>query len=192
MLVRPPQTKAKFYQALDDGDPLRSDVTLLIAALCTLGIPPAAQDFFTLNREPGRGGTKTTVLWSLGAESPCRRFSAVEMEKAWTDFDWQARNPKHPLTILRNTLHYEKVFKLVPKFSLEQLRAVETPDTWAEQGARNLVHLLRELSVALPNRTRGIVRFAFDAAAIVPITWDQTDQTKLIKYAERFNDRRAA
>ncbi len=193
MLPPAPRSKAKFYQLLDRGaDPLRSDLTLLVAALVTLGIPPAPKDFFTLTREAGRGETRLCPLWSLGSVSACGRYAAPDMETAWTSLDWQAANPRHPLTILRSALHYDKVFKLTPRFSREQLAAVENPDTWAEAGARNLVHLLRELAASLANRTRSIVRFAFDAAAIVPVTWGQTDQTKLIKHAERFNERRAA
>ena len=170
-----------FVQIFDYEDPLRSDTTLLIAALLTLGIPPMEGELFHVAREAVRGELKAQAIWTLHHESSDHRFSAVLMEKAWNDGVWLAANPKHPLAILRSAISYARAFSSSPRFTLVELQRIETPDTWAEAGVRNLIWLLRQLPTSDPRR---IVRFGPRWAAFVPSRLSESQKTRLLKYVE--------
>jgi len=170
-----------FVQIFDEADPLQSDTTLLIAALLTLGVPPMSGELFHLAREAMRGELKSRAVWTLHHESPDRRFSAVTMEKAWDDGAWLSAHPEHPLTILRGGLTYHRAFRTSPRFTLDELRRIETPDTWVEAGVRNLIWLLRQLPTSDPRR---IVRFGPTWAAFVPSRLSESQKTRLLKYVE--------
>jgi hypothetical protein len=171
----------QFVQIFDSEDPLRSDTTLLIAALLTLGIPPMEPGFFHTAREAVRGELKTQAIWTLHHQSPDRRFSARLMEAAWDNAAWLSTNPTHPLAILRGAITWHRAFNSSPRFSLDELRRIETPDTWAEAGVRNLIYLLRQLPCADPRR---IVRFGPTWAAFVPASLSESKKTRLLKYVE--------
>lgn len=169
-------------QIIAEDDPLRSDTTLLIAALCALGIPPAGRDLFCATSEFVRGESKWRVIWSLRGVSTCKRFNTVEMQKAWADGAWLLNHPTHPLAILRGALTYERAFKYSPRFTLAEL-AIENTDTWVEGGIRNLIFLLRGIPQAAQS-ARDIIRFGPRWAAMVPQNLDDGDRSKLLRYVE--------
>jgi hypothetical protein len=171
-------------QIIDDTDPRRSDKTLCAAALLTLGISPAGREYFHATVEMVRGALEWQTIWSFRQDSACGRFDTAAMLKAWDDALWLVNNPQHPLSIIRTGLNYNRVFKMTPRFSLEELRRIETPDTWLEAAARNLIVLLRDMPEALTT-VRKIIRFGPDFAAFVPKCMDDKQQTRFLNYVER-------
>lgn len=157
--------RGSIVQLFDGTDPLRSDTTLLATALLTLGIPIAGKCGFNCTYEHTRGSTDFHAIWTFGGVSKCGRFDAKAMELAWADGVWLGANPQHPLAILRGGLTFQRALTMTPRFTLEELARIETPDTWLEAGARNLVMLLRMLPRAAQ---KGIVRFGESHLAFVP------------------------
>lgn len=168
-------------QIRDHEDPLRSDITLLVAALLTLGVPAAGGELFYSVCEPRGGELVVDSVWTLKGESRDGRFSAAAMRDAWNDSPWLLANPKHPLSVIRCGLSYKRAFSYTPRFTLPELATIETPDTWLEAAIRNLVFILRELP-AVP--MRGTVRFGPDWAAFVPQTLPEDRKTRFLKYVE--------
>lgn len=168
-------------QIHDGTDPLRSDVTLLVAALLTLGIPAAGGELFYCTCEAERGEVKFDAVWTLKDESSDGRFDAGKMRAAWDDSQWLLANPKHPLSVIRCGLSYQRAFHYTPKFTLKELATIETPDTWLEAAIRNLIFILRELPNIPP---RGAVRFGPDWAAFVPQNLADDRRTRFLKYVE--------
>ena len=185
MDLRPPIQLGKLVQLHDPEDAMRSDTTLLAAALITLGFPRATRDFFHPAREFIRGAWCWRLTWAFLGESRCRRFEADDMVKWWRDSSGSffLQHPAHPLSILRSALTYARIAGFTPRFSRQQLAAVETPDTWLEAGMRNLVMILAAIPVALPE-TRSIVRFGAQHAAFVPQCQPEADKTRLLKFVE--------
>jgi hypothetical protein len=168
-------------QIIDETDPLRSDTTLLIAALLALGIPQQGRELFHCTYEHVRGETLFRCVWSLGCESADKRFETSAMEKAWDDGAWLLANPRHPLALMREGVTYKRAFSYTPRFSLDELKRIETPETWIEAGIRNLITLLR----GIPRKShKGIVRFGHDHAAFVPAGLSDDRRTRLLKYVE--------
>jgi hypothetical protein len=132
-------------QIFDSEDPLRSDTTLLVASLLTLGIPSAGRDLFHCTYENVRGAVQFNTVWTLRGESSCKRFGTPAMQKAWQDHAWLAANPAHPLAILRSGLTYARAMTYTPRFTLAELAAIERPETWLEAAFRNLIYLLRNI-----------------------------------------------
>lgn len=177
-------------QIFDETDPLRSDTTLLAAALVTLGIPRAREcRLFHCTYEQVRGATQFRAAWSFRSESIDGRFLTAGMELCWKDGAWLMANPTHPLAILRCGLTFERAFKHTPRFSREYLSSVETPDTWIEAACYNLIFLLRGMPRTVPE---GIIRFGPRHAAMVPKNLPESDKTKFIKYVEHPSKRKAA
>lgn len=167
----------------EEGDPRASDTTLLVAALLSLGIPPAGPEFFVFTTEQIRGENRQVGIWMLSDSSPDERFYAAPLARVWNDHAWLVKNPKHPLAILRNGLTYQRTFSHTPKLTLAQLERLETPDAWIEAAMRNLITILRELP-AVAETTRGVVRFSVDSSALVPRCLPETSKTKFLKYVE--------
>lgn len=168
-------------QIRDHEDPMRSEVTLLIAALLTLGIPPAGGELFYSTCEARQGETVIESIWSLQGASRDGRFSTSKMREAWADAPWLLANPQHPLSVMRCALSYQRAFTHTPRFTLTELARIETPDTWVEAACRNLIFILRELPhVPL----RGTVRFGPDWAAFVPQNLPAATRTRFLKYVE--------
>lgn len=169
-------------------DPLRSDTTLLAAALLTLGYPAASRDYLHLTCETDRGEARWKTVWSFhgeSAEPAMRGFGADVLREAWLDpaCRWLLRNADSPLAVLKNSLRYEKIYGFTPKYSREQLAQLATPDTWLEAGFRNLVHLLRSLPRAM-QEVRLVERFAATRAAFVPRCLPESEKTRRLKFAE--------
>lgn len=177
-------------QIYDEDDPLRSDTTLLVAALLTLGVPPAGRDLFCATCEAVRGARQWRVQWSLRGGSEDGRFDAVKMQAAWADGAWLLQNPAHPLALLRGGLTYARAFGYTPRFTLAELAHLETPDTWLEAGIRNLVYLLREMPRAAAH-ARDIIRFGPRWAAFVPQDAPEAAKTRLLRYVESDENKRA-
>lgn len=170
-------------QIFDEGDPLRSDTTLLVASLLTLGIPPAGTQLFHCTCEMVAGALQWRSCWSLKDESRDGRFDTVKMQKAWADGEWLLKNPKHPLAILRGGLTYKRAVMHDPKFTADYRARIENPDTWLESAFYNLVFLLREMPKAA-RTAREIVRFGSRWAAMVPQHLPEEKKTKLLKYVQ--------
>lgn len=170
-------------QLFDDTDPLRSDVTLCVAALLTLGIPVAGNSLLHFTTERVRGAANTRAVWTLGGASKCKRFETAKMIDAWESAEWLAKNPQHPLAVIRGALTFEAAMKFTPRFTPEYRTRIESAETWIETAMHNLLILLRDMPRAA-KAVRGIIRFAQDHAAFVPVALPQTAQTRLIKYAE--------
>lgn len=168
-------------QIRDNEDPLRSDVTLLIAALLTLGIPAAGGELFYSTCEAVRGEVKFESVWSLRGISRDGRFDTVRMRQCWADAPWLLANPSHPMSVMRCGLTYHRAFSYSPRFTLTELANLETPDTWLEAAIRNLIFILRELPAVPP---RGTVRFGPDWAAFVPRNLPDDRRTRFLKYVE--------
>lgn len=175
-------------QLTDESDPLRSDTTLLIASLLTLGIPGAGRDLFVATCEAVKGETVWKVTWSLRDASEDDRFATLKMQVAWTDGAWLLANPTHPLATLRSGLTYARAFSYTPRFTLAQLAAIETPDTWLEAGIRNLIYLLREMPRAAAH-ARDIIRFGPRWAAFVPQDIEDSEKSRLLHHVERRDKR---
>lgn len=173
--------RGSLVQLLDAGDPLRSDTTLLAAALLTLGIPAASRQLFSCTYEPVRGETQFHVIWTFQCASKCGRFDARTMQLAWEDGAWLLANPRHPLAILRDGLTYARALSHLPKFTLEELARLETPATWLEAGRRNLIVLLRALPCAAQ---KGIVRFGESHLAFVPKAMPEAQKSVFLDYVE--------
>lgn len=174
----------------DEADPLRSDTTLLVAALLTLGIAGNGRDLFCATSEFKNGGREWRVIWSLHGKSTDGRFDCVQMQKAWSDGAWLLQNATHPLAILRGGLSYARAFSHTPRFTLAELAAIETPDTWIEAGCRNLVYLLRAMPRAAAH-ARDIIRFGPTWAAFVPQDAPEDARTRLLRYVESSEETRA-
>ncbi len=173
-----------FFQVFDDTDPLRSDCTLLAAALCTLGIRPRQpSEPVHVTTEFDRGAVQFRCVWTFAGESKDGRFIAAVMKDAWDDGAWLLKNPRHALAILRTGLTYARLAGFVPRFTLAQLAKVETPDTWLEAGVRNLVWCLRRIPDAAKAR-RSIIRFERTHAAFVPAHLGKPEAARLIHHAE--------
>lgn len=173
--------RGSVIQLLDDTDPLRSDTTLLAAALLTLGVPAAGKQLFSCTYERVRGAVEVRVAWTFAGLSADRRFDARGMQIAWSDGPWLLQNPQHPLAVLRGGLTYVRAFAHTPRFSLAELARIETPDTWLEAGCRNLIVLLR----AIPQAARkGIVRFGETHLAFVPRDMAEKKKTRFLEYVE--------
>lgn len=179
-----PRLLGDLVQVFGDDDPRRSDRTLLVACLLALGIPAAEAEYFHATCEMIRGGLVWKTIWSLRQESPDGRFKTPAMIQAWDNGTWLCQNPTHPLAIMRGGVTYEKAFAYTPKFTLEQLANIETPDTWIEAAIRNLVVLLRDMPMAL-QASRRIVRFGPEWAAFVPGCAPESRKTALLKHVEK-------
>lgn len=168
-------------QIRDREDPMRSDTTLLVAALITLGIPHAGRDLLYVTCEAGQGEVTWEAVWSLREVSRCGRFRTVEMRKRWDDAQWLLANPTHPLALIRCGLTYERAVKCSPRFTLTELAQIETPDTWLEAAMRNLVFILRELPKVVPKQA---VRFGPTWAAFVPANLPESRKKRVLNYVE--------
>jgi len=168
-------------QIFDRTDPLRSDTTLLVAALLALGIPPHGQQLFTCVYEVVRGETRFDCTWTLKSMSADGRFATVTMQDAWDDHAWLCANPRHPLALIRTALTYQRAFSYTPRFTQAELKNIERPETWLEAAIRNLIWLLREIPRAVPD---GIVRFGPRHAAMVPRTLGEKDRTRFLRFVE--------
>lgn len=173
--------RGNLIQLIDGGDPLRSDTTLLAAALLTLGIPAASKQLFSCTYESVRGGVEFHVIWTFQCPSKCRRFDARSLQLAWTDHAWLLANPRHPLAILRDGLTFDRALKMTPRFSLDELARIEAPDTWVEAGCRNLIVLLRAIPRAAQ---KGVVRFGETHLAFVPRAMSEPKKKAFLDYAE--------
>lgn len=182
--------KGAFVQLFDDTDPLRSDVTLCVAALLTLGIPAAGGALLHFTAEHVRGASVRRAVWTFADADKAQRFATRTMADAWNDADWLLKNPTHPLAIIRASLTYGAAVKCTPKYTAEYRARVETPDTWRETAMHNLLILLSRIP-GVSRNARGIVRFATDHAAYVPISLPEIRKTELIKYVE-YPSKRAA
>ena len=171
-------------QVFDANDPRRADKTLLVAALLALGIPPAGREFFHSTAEFVRGAVEWQTIWSFRQDSRCKRFETQNMIRAWDDASWLVNNPTHPLALMRTGLTYNRVFQMTPRFSAVERATIETPDTWLEAAAINLITLLRDMPQAI-GATRNIVRFGPDWAAFVPKCMGDKQQTRLLNYVEK-------
>ncbi len=179
-----PRLLGAVVQIMDAGDPRSSDATLLVAALLTLGIPAATDEFFHITRELERGEQIWHVIWTLRAASADGRFATPEMVKAWDDGAWLLQHPNHPLAILRGGLTYQRAMSHTPRFTLAELAKIETPDTWLEAACRNLICLLRDMPVAA-QAARKIIRFGRNHAAFVPQCMPDKAQTRFLHYVEK-------
>jgi hypothetical protein len=168
-------------QIFDSEDPLRSDTTLLVASLLTLGIPSAGRDLFHCTYENVRGAVQFNTVWTLRGESSCKRFGTPAMQKAWQDHPWLAANPAHPLAILRSGLTYARAMTYTPRFTLAELAAIERPETWLEAAFRNLIYLLRNIPSAIP---QGIVRFGPRHMAFVRRNKSEAEKARFLRYVE--------
>jgi len=168
-------------QIRDYDDPLRSDVTLLIASLLTLGVPAAGGELFYSTCEAKAGEVVVESVWTLKGASRDGRFDTGQMRDAWSDSPWLLANPAHPLAVLRCGLSYQRAFSYTPRFTLTELATIEKPDTWLEAAIRNLIFILRELPSA---PLRGAVRFGPDWAAFVPQNLPDDRRTRFLKYVE--------
>jgi len=168
-------------QIRDHDDPLRSNVTLLVAALLTLGIPPAGGELFYSTCEAKCGEVLIDSVWTLKGSSRDGRFDTGQMRDAWADAHWLLANPGHPLAVMRCGLSYQRALTYTPRFTLTEIATIETPDTWLEAACRNLIFILRE-PPAFP--LRGAVRFGPDWAAFVPHNRPDDRRTRFLKYVE--------
>lgn len=182
--------RGTFVQLFDDTDPLRSDVTLCVAALLTLGIPAAGDALLHFTAELVRGATVRRAVWTFADSDKSQRFATRTMADAWNDAAWLLQNPTHPLAIIRGALTFAAAVKCSPKFTAEYRARVETPDTWRETAMHNLLIILSRIP-QVSRTTRGIVRFATDHAAYVPIILPEKQKTELIKYVEHPSKRAA-
>ena len=178
-------------QIHDREDPLRSDTTLLAAALITLGYPQAARDFFHSTSEYARGETQWKTTWTFHGESSEPSIAGLGADvvmNAWRDPSgmWLLRHPGHAVTVLRERLRFEKLAAFTPTFPRQQLAVLTTPEAWFEAGMRNLVHILRNLPSAT-GEARAVVRFSATRAAFVPRCLPESEKTRRIKFAETTN-----
>ena len=171
-------------QIEDTTDPLRSDTTLLIAALLALGVPFAAPTHCTY--ELVRGETVFRTVWTLRAESKCKRFSTAAMENEWAANPWTLP-ATHPLFALRSGLTFDRALSYTPRFTPSMRANVENADTWLEAAILNLLILMCEIPRIVPE---GIVRFGARHAAMVPRTLSESAKTRFLKYVE-FPSKRA-
>lgn len=169
---------------------MRSDVTLLAAALFTLGIPAAGNSLLHFTAEAKAGATVRRAVWTFSDTSKDKRFSTSAMITAWDDYAWLCANPQHPLAIIRGALTFEAAAKVQPKFTVAERARIETPETWVETAKHNLLILLSRIP-ASQRSARGIVRFATDHAAYVPLSLPEPKKTELIKYVEHPSKRPA-
>lgn len=186
-----PRLLGDIVQVFDEADPRGSDTTLLVAALFTLGIPPATREFFHTTCQFERGETKWRSIWTLREESKDGRFSTNRMITAWHSGAWLLQNPTHPLAILRGGLTLHRALHHTPKFTLAELARIETPDTWLEAGCRNLLMILRDLPDAAVAAARKVVWFSRDRAGLVPRCMPDKQQTRFLKYVEQPTKRAA-
>ena len=182
--------KGTFVQLFDEGDPLRSDTTLQVAALLTLGIAPFGRSLLHFTCEPKGGAMVRRAVWTLKDASECKRFATRTMADAWNDAAWLMKNPQHPLAIIRSALTFSAAAKCQPKYTAEERRRIETADTWIETAMHNTLILLSRIPSTL-RTARGIIRFAQDHAAYVPISLPENRKTELIKYVEHPSKRPA-
>lgn len=171
-------------QLFDEEDPFRSDLTLLAAALLTLGIPQVKGRRSHATVEAARGERKARLVWNFEAASRDRRYSTVEMQRAWNDGVWLLAHPTHPLAILRSGLTFARAMQFQPKFTPAYRAAVETPDTWLETGVHNLLILLRDMPAVFAT-SRHIIRFGQRHAALVPATFSEKEKCQFIRYVEQ-------
>lgn len=175
-------------QIHDREDPMRSDTTLLAAALITLGYPQAARDFFHTTSEYLRGETQWKTTWTFHGESTEPSIGILGADvvvNAWRDPAgmWLLRNAGHPVAVLRERLRYESFAAFTPNFSRQQLAVLTTPAAWVEAAVRNLVHILRHLPAAA-GEARSVERFSATRAAFVPRCLPESEKTRRIKFAE--------
>lgn len=168
-------------QIHDEADPLRSDITLLAAALLALGIPQHGGVLFHCTYEHVRGETKFRSTWTFADKSRDGRFSTPAMQKAWEDPAWLAANAKHPLAVLRSDLTYARAFSYTPRFTLAELARIERPETWLEAAIRNLIFILREMPRVIPE---AIIRFGPTHAAMVRRDLTEGDKTRFLRFVE--------
>jgi hypothetical protein len=179
-----PRLLGDLVEIIDEHDPRRSDTTLLVAALLTLGIPAAHREFCVPTVELIRGEQKWHTIWLLREESKCGRFKTPAMRRVWSDGAWLLANPQHPLAILRCGLTYAKAMTHTPKFTIEERERIETPDTWLESAMHNLIVILRDLPL-VTTASRSIVRFGPRHAALVPRCLNDGRKSRFLKYVEQ-------
>lgn len=178
-----PRLLGDLVEVVDEDDPRRSDTTLLVAALLTLGIPAAQREFCFPTVELVRGEKKWRTIWLLREESKDRRFQTPGMVRSWVDGQWLVANPQHPLAIMRGGLTYAKALQHTPKFSPEYREKVETPDTWLESAMHNLIVILRDFPTIV-QAARSIVRFGPRHCAFVPRCLNDASKSRFLRYVE--------
>ena len=175
--------RGAILQLEDFTDPLRSDVTLLAAALITLGFGKAGPKLFHVTYEHVRGETRFHSVWTFRAVSRDRKHDGVKLRAAWDDPEWLGANPLHPLTVIRDGLSYAKALSHSPKFTLAELNTLERPDAYLEASMFNLIQILKAIPRSSP---KGIIRVGPDGyAGYVPRVWSEPKKRDFMRYVER-------
>ena len=69
----------------------------LAAALAAMGIPFHEVPFVCSKNAKGQ----ETYIFIFEPASPCGKYPAPELIRAWADEKWQAENPEHPFCFIR-------------------------------------------------------------------------------------------
>jgi hypothetical protein len=82
------------------SDPLATRNTILFAALTALGIPPEPELCGEYVEEIA-GKPRSVTVWRLRESSIDGRFVTEDLIKRWSDPEFAAREPEHPLAYIK-------------------------------------------------------------------------------------------